>query len=77
MGDPSDRCRMRSQHQKVPHAYIATRIGPCNSVQLGAPYLPVPTLGDDYLIDILGFFVESYIENLGDIIDDIHLLFDE
>ena len=32
---------------------------------------------DDFLIDILGLFVESHIEDLGDIIDDLHLLFDE
>ena len=45
--------------------------------QQGTLGLPVPTLGDDYMIDISGFFLESYIKNLGDIIDDIHLLFDE
>ena len=52
-------------------------IGSCNLVQLGTPYLPVPASGDDYLIEILGLFVESDITYLGDIIDDIHLLFDE
>jgi hypothetical protein len=29
------------------------------------------------LIDIIGLFVESYIEDMGDTIDDIHLLFIE
>ena len=29
------------------------------------------------MTNISGFFVESYIVDLGDIIDDIHLLFDE
>ena len=32
---------------------------------------------DDFLIDISGLFVESHIVDLGDIIDDLHLLFDE
>jgi hypothetical protein len=32
VGNPSNRCRMRSQHPKSPHAYIATVIGPCNSI---------------------------------------------
>ena len=32
---------------------------------------------DDFLTNILVLFVESHIEDLGDIIDDIHLLFDE
>ena len=32
---------------------------------------------DDFLIDILGLFVESHIIDLGDILDDLHLLFDE
>lgn len=31
---------------------------------------------DAYLTNIAGFFVDSYIVDLGDIIDDIHLLFD-
>ena len=32
---------------------------------------------DDFLTNILGLFVESHIVNLGDIIDDIHLLFNK
>ena len=32
---------------------------------------------DDFLIHISGLFVESHIVDLGDILDDIHLLFDE
>ena len=32
---------------------------------------------DDFLIDIWSFFVESHIEDLGDIIDDIHLVLAE
>ena len=50
-------------------------IGPYNSIQLGTPCLLVPTLGDDYLIEISSLFVETYIVDLGDIIDDVHLLF--
>ena len=34
-------------------------------------------LVDDFLTYISGLFVESHITNLGDIIDHIHLLFDE
>ena len=32
MCDPIDRCRTRSHHQHIPHAYISTVIGPCNSI---------------------------------------------
>ena len=32
---------------------------------------------DDFLIDISSLFLESHITDLGDNIDDIHLLFDE
>ena len=32
---------------------------------------------DDFLTDILGFFVDSHIVDLGDIIDDLYLLFAE
>ena len=77
MWDPIGRCRKISWHKHIPHAYISIVIDPCNLVQLGTPCLLALTLVDDYIIDILGFFVESYIEDLGDIIDDIHLLFDE
>ena len=52
-------------------------IGPCNSIHLGTPCLLVSVSGDDYMIEISSLFVESYIQNLGDIIDDINLLFDE
>ena len=49
-------------------------IGPA---QQGTPRLPAPTFVDDFLVDILGLFVESHIADLGDITDDLHLLFDE
>ena len=32
---------------------------------------------DDFLTNILGLFVESHIADLGDNIDDLHILFDE
>ena len=32
---------------------------------------------DDFLTDISCLFVESHIADLGDILDDLHLLFDE
>ena len=32
---------------------------------------------DDYLIDIVSFFMDSYMVDVGDIIDDIHILFYE
>ena len=82
--DPSDRQRKRSQHKKIPHAYIAIVIGPCNSIQLGTPCLLVPKSGDDYLTYISSLFVEPHIADLRDILvdfrdvfDDLHLLFDE
>lgn len=49
----------------------------CDSIQQDIHYLLASDSWDDYLIDIVGLFVESYIADLGDIIDDIHLLFDE
>ena len=52
-------------------------VGPCNLVQLATPCLLVPASGDDFMTNISGLFVESYIADLGDIIDDVHLLFDE
>ena len=53
---------------------IAIVIGPTHQ---GTPSLPAPTSVDDFLVDIAGLFVESHIIDLGDIIDHIHLLFDE
>ncbi len=64
------------QHQHIPHSYIAIVIGPCNSIQLGTLCLLFPASRDDNWTDISSFFVEFYIENFGDIIDNIHL-FDE
>ena len=52
-------------------------MGPCNSTQLGTPCLLVLASGDDYLKKNSGLFVESYIVDFGDVVDDIHLLFDE
>ena len=33
-------------------------------------------LWDDFLVDIARLFMESHMEDVGDIIDDIHLLFE-
>ena len=41
------------------------------------PCLPISASWDDFLPYIVVLFVESYIEDVGDIIDDIHLLFVE
>ena len=41
------------------------------------PCLPTSASWDDFLPDIAGLFVESYIEDVGDIIDDINILFVE
>ena len=48
-------------------------IGPA---QQGTPSLLALASEDDYIVDISIFCVESYTIDLGDIIDDIHLLFD-
>ena len=56
------------------HAHIALGIGP---TQQGTSSLPAPASVDDFLANILGLFVQSHIVNLGDSIDDLHLLFDE
>ena len=53
---------------------ISIVIGPA---QQGTPCLPTLASVDDFLTDISGLFVESHIADLGDIIDYIHLLFDE
>ena len=45
--------------------------------QQGTPSLPAPTLMDDFLTYILGLWVESHIVDLGDIINDLYLLFVE
>ena len=45
--------------------------------QQGSPSLPALAIVDDFFIDILGLFTESHIADLRDIIDDLHLLFDE
>lgn len=41
------------------------------------PCLPLIFPWDEFLIDVAGLFVESYIEVLGDITNDIHLHFVE
>ena len=48
-----------------------------NSVQQETPCLPTSTSWDDFLPNITVLFVGSYTEDVGDIIDGIHLLFDE
>ena len=48
-----------------------------DSVQRDIHFLPDSVSWNDYLTDISSFFVESYIVDLGDTIDDIHLLFCE
>ena len=49
-------------------------IGP---TQQGTPSLLALASVDDFLTEISGLFVESHIADLGDILDDIYLLFDE
>ena len=39
--------------------------------------MPNELVGDDFLEDIVGFFMESHTPDLGDNLDDLHLLFDE
>ena len=46
-----------------------------DSVQQEIPCLPISASWDDFLLDIVVLFMESYIEDVGDIIDDINLLF--
>ena len=46
-------------------------------VQQEISCLPTLASWDDFLLDIAGLFVESHIEDVGDIIDDIHILFVE
>ena len=48
-----------------------------DSVQQEIPCLPISTSWDEFLLDIAVLFVESYIEDVGEIVDDIHLLFIE
>ena len=48
-----------------------------NSVQQDIPYLPTSASWDDFLLEIARFFMESRIEDVGDILDDICLLFVE
>ena len=45
--------------------------------QKGTSRLLAPALVDDFLVDIVGLFVESHLADLEDNIDDLHLLFDE
>ena len=56
---------------------VATMNDSCTSAQQGTLCLPILASGDDFLINILGLFVESHTTNLGDFFDDIILLFDE
>ena len=48
-----------------------------DSMHQDLPCLPTSASWDDFLPDIARLFLESYIEDVGDIIDDIHLLFVE
>ena len=43
----------------------------------GTSCLPTQGLVDDFLEDSAGLFVESHTADLGDILNDLHLLFDE
>ena len=56
---------------------IAIVIDSCTSTQQGTPCLLVPASIDDFLTNIEGLSMESHIEDLGNIIDDLYLLFDE
>ena len=47
-----------------------------DSVQQDTLCLPTSASWDDFLADIAQLFVESHIEDVGDIIDDICLLFE-
>ena len=53
---------------------LVPAIDALDSVQQETPCLPISASWDDFLLDIVVLFVESYIEDVGDIIDDIHLL---
>ena len=55
-------------------SFISAVIDSCTSAQQGTLFLPVPASGDDFLIDITGLFVESHTVDLGDSLDDLHLL---
>ena len=46
-------------------------------IQQGTCCSPTPTSDDDFLAAIAGLFVESPTADLGDNLDDLHLLFDE
>ena len=48
-----------------------------DSVQQETPCLPTSTSWDDFLLDIVGLLMDSHSEDVGDIIDDICLLFVE
>ena len=61
---------------EVNSSSIATVIDSCTSTQQGTPSIPTPTSMDDFLANISSLFLDSYIEDLGDIIDYLHLLFD-
>ena len=47
-----------------------------DSVQQDTSCLPTLPSCNDFLPNIAGLFVESHIEDVGDIINDIHLLFE-
>ena len=46
-------------------------------VQQATSSLLALAIEDDYMANIVGFFVESHTVDLGDILDDLKLLFDE
>ena len=55
---------------------LVLAIDASDSVQQDPSCLPTPASWDDFLPDIARLFMESYIEDVGDIIDNIHLLFE-
>ncbi len=56
-------------------SFIVAVTNSCTSTQQGTFCLLVPASGDDFLTDILGFFMESHTIDLEDFFDDLLLLF--
>lgn len=56
---------------------IATSMASIDSMQHDIHFLPNTATWDKYLTDILGLFFESYLVDLEDTIECIHLLLDE
>ena len=61
----------------VAPTHLVLAIDASDSVQQEIPCLLTSASWDDFLPDIARLFMESHIEDVGDIIDDIHLLFVE